>query len=96
MTRNELIDRLRSLKPELNLKFGIHQIALFGSYARDEATNESDIDIAIIKMDKNDFFLMNSAKDFLQETLNRDIDIGMFNSMKTYIKNKLEKEFIYV
>jgi len=96
MTRSELLNTLESLKPELDLKFGIHQIALFGSYARDEATSESDIDIAIVKMDKHDFFLMNSAKEFLKEALKHEVDLGMFSSMKTFIKNKIEKEFIYV
>jgi len=96
MTKNELIDTLKSLKPELDLKFGIQQIAIFGSFARDEATDGSDIDIAILKMNTNDFFLMQSAKNFLREALNHDVDIGMFKAMKTYIKNKIEKEFIYV
>ncbi len=94
MTRSELLNTLESLKPELDLKFGIHQIALFGSYARDEATSESDIDI--VKMDKHDFFLMNSAKEFLKESLKHEVDLGIFSSMKTFIKNKIEKEFIYV
>ena len=54
MTTNELIIHLKSLKNELKNRFGIEEIALFGSYARGEATEESDVDIAILKMQKKD------------------------------------------
>ena len=49
MTTNELIIKLKNVKDELKQKFGIEQIALFGSYARDEANEDSDVDIAILK-----------------------------------------------
>lgn len=52
MTTNELLAKLHSLKDELKQQFGIEEIALFGSYARAEADEDSDIDIAIMKVQK--------------------------------------------
>ena len=47
MTKSAILDYLRSHKIELNEKYGVSKIGLFGSYARDEADSESDIDIAV-------------------------------------------------
>ncbi|TET88562.1 MAG: hypothetical protein E3J96_03120 [Sulfurovum sp.] len=52
MTKIELLSKLQSIQYELREKFGIEKIALFGSYAKDEAHQKSDIDIVVIKMKK--------------------------------------------
>jgi predicted nucleotidyltransferase len=36
------------------------------------------------------------AKNFLKERLDKEVDLGTFNSMKTFVKNRIEKDFIYV
>ena len=36
------------------------------------------------------------AKYFLKESLNKEVDIGDFVSMKTFIRNRIKKDFIYV
>jgi len=96
MTTNELIIHLKILKDELKNRFGIEEIALFGSYARGEATKESDVDIAILKMQKKDLLKRLQAKDFLEQQLNKKIDMGYLDSMRTFIKNRIKKDLIYV
>ena len=96
MTQSELLTTLANVKNELKQRFGIEEIALFGSYARNEATEESDVDIAILKMNLRNGFDVIRAKYFLQETLNKDVDIGTFKSMKTFIKNRIKKDFVHV
>ncbi len=39
--------KLRSLKPVLQEKYGVSELALFGSYSRDEQNSKSDIDIMV-------------------------------------------------
>jgi len=96
MTTNELILRLENIKDVLRDRFGIEEIALFGSYARGEAKNESDIDIAILQMNLKSGFDIINAKNYLQNYLEKSVDIGTFKSMKTFIKNRIKKDFIYV
>ena len=96
MTTDELLIHLKSLKDELKNRFGIEEIALFGSYARGEATDESDVDIAILKMRKKDLSKRLQAKDFLEQQLNKKIDMGYLDSMRTFIKNRIKKDLIYV
>jgi len=96
MTQSELLDKLSCVKTDLKKKFGIEEMALFGSYARNEAQEGSDIDIAILKMDLKSGFDIIRAKNYLQEYFDKDIDIGTFDSMKTFVKYRIKKDFIYV
>lgn len=47
MNKQFILQKLRTLKPALQEKYGVSELALFGSYSRDEQTSESDIDIMI-------------------------------------------------
>jgi predicted nucleotidyltransferase len=46
-TLQTILQKLRDYKPELQRKYPISQLGVFGSYARGEATPDSDIDIAV-------------------------------------------------
>jgi len=92
----QVIDKLKELKPILKERYGIEEFAVFGSVAKGTDTEKSDVDIAILKLDLKDAFALFEAKDFLSQSLNKTVDIGTFNSMKTFIKNRIKKDFIYV
>ena len=80
----------------LKEKFGIEEVAIFGSYARDEQREDSDIDIAILKVKEKKLKNRLLAKEFLKQSFKREVDLGYFDSMKTFIKNRIKKDFIYV
>ena len=45
MQKKEVLSLLRAHKPELMSRFGVAELALFGSFARGQATEDSDVDI---------------------------------------------------
>jgi uncharacterized protein len=47
ITKEEIVQKLKEIKPFLQQKYNLTEIALFGSYARDEQTEKSDIDIMV-------------------------------------------------
>lgn len=47
MNKQTILQKLQSLKPQLQQEYGVSELALFGSYSRDEQTAESDIDIMV-------------------------------------------------
>ncbi len=47
MNKQRALELLSRSKPELQARFGVTQLALFGSTARDTATIDSDIDILV-------------------------------------------------
>ena len=93
---SSIIDKLRELKPILKDKYGIEEFAVFGSVAKGTDSKDSDVDIAILKFQILDAFSLLEARDFLQKKINKSVDLGTFQSMKTFIKNRIEKDFIYV
>ena len=96
MTTNELLVKLHSLKDELKQQFGIEEIALFGSYARGEADENSDIDIAIMKVKKKDYFKRIEAKYYLEDLLQKKVDIGYFDSIRPIIQKYIKKDLVLV
>ena len=95
MNKN-IITKLRELKPMLKEEYGLEEFALFGSQARGDYTKNSDVDIAIIKIDKKEFAKRLLIKEFLEKHLNKRVDIGYFDSMKTFIQNQIKQEMKYV
>lgn len=47
MDKSTVLSKLRKIKPELEEKYGLKELALFGSYSRDEQKPDSDIDLIV-------------------------------------------------
>ena len=47
LSKEIILQRLRQIKPQLQEKYDLKDLALFGSYSRDEQTDNSDIDIMV-------------------------------------------------
>ncbi len=92
----EIIEKLKELKPVLKKKYGIEEFAVFGSMARGDYRENSDVDIAIIKARKKDFFNRVDAIYFLEDKLNRKVDMGYYDSIRPVIKKRIEKDLVYV
>lgn len=92
----DILEKLKTLKPALKEQFGIEKLAIFGSQAEGRATDESDVDIAIIKMDRKNGFLVARAKSFLSDQLQKEVDIGHLDSIRPIIRKHIEKSLIYV
>jgi len=101
-TRENILHYLGELKQELK-PHGIEEMALFGSYAKEEQTVYSDIDIAIRKK-KNflddysayEYFeMLSSIKEKVRQKLHKSIDIFDMDSQSSF-KKSIENELIYV
>ncbi len=96
MDRNDIKLVLERHKTELQNKFGVVNIGLFGSYARHEENAESDIDI-VVEIHKADLFVISSLKSYLQEIFKKDVDIiRMRKSMNRLLKNRIQKDVLYI
>lgn len=95
MTKEDILNFLRIHKQELQNNFSLTKIGLFGSYAKDMAHENSDIDI-VIESNKKDFFLREDLKEYLESNFKLPVDVGYIDSIRTYYKNKIEKDIIYV
>jgi len=96
MTKIELLFKLQNVQEELKKKFGIEKIALFGSYAKGEEREDSDVDILVIEMKKKNAFTLIRAKNFLSTYLNKEVDLGLYDSIRPFIKKRIDDELINV
>lgn len=73
MTRAELLEKLRDLKPWLEAQ-GVVNVRLFGSYARDEAGPDSDVDLLVDLAQPLGLRFYSLAEE-LTDKVGRDVDI---------------------
>jgi len=98
MDRANILAFLQEHKVEFTAKFGIANIALFGSFARDEATDQSDIDLLVGYVNNPGDVYTNKRnfKKFLQDYFHRNIDIANEKYLKPFAKDAILKDAIYV
>lgn len=92
--KEDILEFLQKNKQLLQKNFGLTKIALFGSYARGEQTQKSDIDLAI-ETDNVSFKNYCKLKNFLESNLHKKVDLCYLKNMRTFIKHEIEKEIIY-
>ena len=96
MNREYILDTLRAHKPELAERFGVSGLALFGSYARDQATELSDVDI-LVSFDcpatSKSFF---GVQFYLEDLLGRKIDLVTDKALRSEFRPYVERECLHV
>ncbi len=96
MTKATILDFLRIHKNEMNRKFGLVKIGLFGSYVRGEQSEDSDIDLAVEIESDNKFRSFFGLKAYLEDGLNKKIDLGIESSIKPFVRKYIDNEIEYV
>jgi predicted nucleotidyltransferase len=96
MYRDNVLSLLKSYKSDYFDKYGIEELGIFGSVARGQETSISDVDICI-KTKTADMFAIVHIKEDLQNILAKRVDIVRIrDKMNPFLKNRIEKEAIYV
>ena len=92
--KTNILNYLKEHYSEFKNKYNVEKIGLFGSYARDEATENSDIDI-FVKM-KPSLFDMVAIKEQIENDLNRKVDIiREHKNIKPIFLKMIQKDLIY-
>ncbi len=95
METMQLLDILREYKNKVSEKYGILEIGIFGSVARNESTEKSDVDV-VIRIRKPDLFMLAGIKNDLEERLNRPVDIVTYReTMNQFLKERIDRGAIY-
>ena len=95
MKREDVLDTLSNHKEELTAKYGLSRLGIFGSTARNDATELSDIDI-VVEMPP-DAYQMVHMKDELEEMLLGSVDLIRYNKyLNPRLRERIDREAIYV
>ena len=96
MKRDDIILSLRRFKEINQQKYNIIRIGLFGSGARDNMREQSDIDV-VVELETQDFFDLIGIKLDLEEQLCQEVDIVSYREkMNEFLKRRIDKEAVYV
>lgn len=96
MTKMVILNFLKEHKQELEEKFGLKKIGLFGSFARDEQREGSDIDLVVEIESDNTFRSFFGLKQYLEKNLYSKIDLGIESALKPIAKKNITRDVIYV
>ena len=98
MNRTEIIHYLQEKQDFFDKNFGVKFIGLFGSFARDEASKESDIDILYMleKNSKLSMFSYLKIRKQLEDFFHRKVDLVRDETLKPAMKEYVEKDLMYV
>jgi predicted nucleotidyltransferase len=96
MRKREIINIIKINKPELASRFGVKQLGLFGSHARGQETESSDIDILVSFSRDVDLFEFIDLREYLETKLQARIDLVMASALKPAIGRRILEEVHYV
>lgn len=95
MERTEILDGLRDFKQGHQKEYRFTKIGLFGSVARGQSTEQSDIDI-VVEQQEPDLFLLGCIKTDLEETFERKVDLVRFRKgMNELLRKRIEQDAVY-
>ncbi len=96
---------MRSLSPyteikknmdELRQKYNVSKMGIFGSFSREEANDNSDIDVLVEFSKPIDIFEFLSLKEHLEFVLGRRIDLVTEKALRPQLKENILREVKYV
>ena len=96
MYKVDIIKVLKEFKKNYKKEYGIIFLGIFGSVAKDLATDKSDVDI-VVKLTEQDLFNIIGIKQDLEKYLHTTVDVISYREkMNAFLKKRIDKEVIYV
>lgn len=93
--KSEILAALKTVKNDLVATYRVHSLALFGSYARNEQTPDSDIDI-LVDVDPSIGLAFVDLADYLERLLQSPVDLVSARAVKPAYREKIEADLVYV
>jgi predicted nucleotidyltransferase len=95
-TRHEVMTRLKSLKGELASRYDVREIGIFGSVARGEDDNQSDIDLLVEFGSQADLITYIGLWQYLEDTFGTKIDLVSKGGLRSDMRDKVMQDLVLV
>mgnify|MGYP001544814207 CR=1 FL=1 len=96
MNKNDIIRVLHHHKDLILEKYNAKIIGIFGSFARGEENENSDVDLIFEFLDGATFFDLVELKEFLETELNRTVDVVSNSAIKEELKEYINNDLVAV
>lgn len=94
MRRDDVLRQLAAHQTEI-ASFGVKQLSLFGSVARDEARPDSDIDLLVEFDPPVGLFTVVRFRLYLEEMLGHSVDLVLHDAVKPRIRERISRDLIH-
>lgn len=94
-TKNDILSKLREIKPSLHKDYAVSRIGLFGSFSEGVNTPDSDIDL-LVELDRPIGWKFFTLELYLQKIFGRKIDLVTKNALKEQIRETILKQVYFV
>ena len=95
VSQNDIIDKLKELKPELYKDFRVKKIGLFGSFSDESYSEESDIDL-LVELEKPIGWKFLSLEIYLEKVFNRKVDLVTKKALKSQLRDQILNQVKYI
>ena len=92
MDRNDVLNALETHRQELQRRFGVISLDLFGSFARGQAGEDSDIDLLVRFDGPASFSRELDCQDYLEDLLGRPVDLVPAERLRPEYRSYVEKD----
>ena len=89
-------EKLNQVLPEINRKYHVESIGIFGSYVRSDETHDSDLDLLVNFKRKPGLLKYIELENYLTELLGIKVDLVMQSALKPEIGKQILKEIVYI
>jgi len=96
VSKETVLKILHKFKEKNEKKYHLLKLGLFGSYAKDNQHDNSDIDV-VVQIPEQDFFELIEIKQELEKEFKMSVDVISYREkMNSFLKKRIEQEAIYV
>ena len=93
---DEIKEIIKKHKDELKEKYSVKEIGIFGSFARGEATEDSDIDILVEFEKPIGLFKFLELEEYLSNLIGREVDLVSKKALKPHIGKHILEEVVTI
>jgi len=95
-SQHEVVERIAALQPAIR-SLGIRRVAIFGSFARNQAGVDSDVDVLVeFEAGRKNFDAWLDLADLLERTLGRRVDLVSIDGLSPFVGPRILAEALDV
>jgi hypothetical protein len=96
LRRDQTLQQLSAMLPELRARFDVRELGIFGSVARDEATLQSDLDVIVDFNSSATFMNFMRLREYLETAFGSRVDLLTYGALQDRLRSQIETEVLRV
>ena len=96
MNAQDIVIKLKEIRPALTVRYKVKEISLFGSFARGEQAENSDIDLLTEFNDNADLFDLIGLELYLEDTFKRPVDVVPKQALRAELRETVLQQVVAI